>query len=121
MSEPVIHDAQITPAHVLEAVTQLREDVLPRLDALEGGQEEIKQTIASAGLNGHTPLLKEFLDQYGATAVRRQAWRTVRQEVRGWLRPLAPGKRWIGYLLVGSLGAVGWQLTQDLLPLIPHK
>ena len=101
MSDEIQLDAQITPAHVLAV---LKEQVIPRLVELEA-------TVKEAGLNGHTPLLKAFLEQYAATYVSRQAWQTVRGDILHRLRFLAPGKHWLGLLLAGALGALGWELV----------
>lgn len=101
MPEEIPHDVQITPAHVYELV---RDKVIPRLDELEG-------TIKEAGLNGHTPYLKAFLEQYAATYVSRQAWATVRSDLKHRLRFLAPGKHWLGVFFGAILGAVAWRAT----------
>lgn len=95
------HDAQVTPAHVLE---YMQTEVTPRLDKLE-------YTVKEAGLNGHTPYLKAFLEQYAATYVSRQAWMTVRSDIKHRLRFLAPSKHWLTILFGSIVGALGWQLV----------
>lgn len=112
MPDEIQHEAQVTPAHVLQAVADFKNEVLPRLDALE-------RKVDNAGLNGSTPLLKAFLEQYGATYVRRQAWQTVRSDLKHRLRFLAPGKHWITVLFSAVLGGVGWQIASGHFGL-PH-
>lgn len=102
MPEPEVNlDAQVTPAHVYELV---KEQVIPRLDKLE-------RTVKDSGLNGHTPLLKSFLEQYAATYTSRQAWQTVRSDLRHKLRWLSPSKHWLTVLFGSILGAIGWQIV----------
>jgi len=86
----------------------LNEQVIPRLDRLEG-------IVGESGLNGHTELLKKFLDEYAAGQTRAQAWGVVGADLGRRLKFLAPSRRWIGYLLIGALGAIGWQLTDTFL------
>ena len=90
----------------------LRTDVLPRLDSLEG-------IVREAGLNGSTPLLKQFLEEYGQQHLREQAWQTVRSDLTrrfGWLR--SP-RSWIKATFYAVLGGIGWQLAAGHLPHIP--
>ena len=101
MPDEIPHDQQITPAHVLEV---LNDQVIPRLDKLE-------TTVKESGLNGHTPYLKAFLEQYAATYTSRQAWQTVRSDIKHRLRFLAPSKHWLTVLLGSIVGAIGWQLV----------
>ena len=101
---PVIHDAQITPAHVLDVLNQ---QIIPRLDRLEN-------TVKESGLNGHTPYLKAFLEQYAGTYATRQAWITVRSDLKHRMSWLAPSKRWLAILFGSILGAIGWQLVSHL-------
>jgi|ERR1051326_180512 hypothetical protein len=101
---PIQLDAQITPGHVLEVI---QKEVLPRLDRLEA-------TVKESGLNGYSPYLKAFLEQYAATYSSRQAWLTVRSDIKHRLRWLAPGKRWLSILIAAMIGAVGWDLVGHL-------
>jgi hypothetical protein len=109
MTEEIQHDAQVTPAHVLAF---MKEEVVPRLDKLE-------DTVKEAGLNGHTPYLKAFLEQYAATYVSRQAWATVRSDLKHRLRFLAPGRHWLTVLISAIIGGIGWQIASGKVPL-PH-
>lgn len=117
LPEEIPHQVQITPAHVLEALAKFKGEVNARFDGLAGDVAEVKDTVKEAGLNGHTPLLKAFLEQYAATYTSRQAWQTVRGDVAHRLRWLVPGKRWVALILAGALGAVGWQLGASALGL----
>ena len=108
MPDEVDHSAQITPAHVFDLVTT---QVIPRLDALEA-------TVKESGLNGHTPYLKAFLEQYAATYVQRQAWQTVRADIAHRFRFLSQPKSWLKALFYAVLGGLGWKLVSGLN--IPH-
>lgn len=112
MPEPaeIPHDAQITPAHVLEYMQQ---QVTPRLDKLE-------ETVKESGLNGYSPYLKAFLEQYSATYIKRQAWLTVGSDVKHRLKWLAPGKHWLTVLFSAILGGLGWQIASGHLPIRFH-
>ena len=109
MPDEIPHDAQITPAHVLDVI---KNDVIPRLDQLE-------RMAKDAGIwNGEAHLLKAFLVQYGATYQSRQAWQTVRSDLKHRLRFLAPGKHWLTVLFGAIVGGFGWQLASGHFP--PH-
>lgn len=112
-------EAQATNAHVLKAVAEFKTEVNGRFDTLEGKVDELEQTVTKAGLNGHTPLLKKFLEEYSETATARQAWRTVQGDLKHRLRFLAPGKHWLTVLLGAIIGGIGWQIASGHLPL-PH-
>lgn len=109
------HDAQVTPAHVLEVI---QTGVIPRLDTLEGRFDGLEGTIREAGLNGHTPLLKAFLEQYAGTYQTRQAWQTVRSDVAHRFRFLAQPKAWLRAIFYAVLGGLGWEIASGHLP--PH-
>ena len=49
------------------AVFLIENEVIPRLDKLEG-------TVKEAGLNGHTADLRAFLDQRAVDAANRKKW-----------------------------------------------
>lgn len=91
--------------------TLLNEEVLPRLDRLDA-------TVKEAGLNGHTSLLKKFLDEYAAGQSKEQAWATVRADVRHQLRFLASPRGWLRALFYAVLGGLGWRLVSGLT--LPH-
>lgn len=116
MPDEIPHDAQITPAHTYELV---RDQVLPEIKALKLDVEELKATVKEAGLNGHTPYLKEFLEDYAQSATSKKAWQRVRADVKHHLRFLAPGKHWLTVLLSAILGGVGWQIASGHVPM-PH-
>ena len=121
-------EAQATNAHVLQAVAEFKSEIVLRLDALEGavaelkdGQAslkadvaEVKATVDNAGLNGHTPLLKAFLEQYGATYVKRQAWLTVRSDIAHRFRWLRQPKSWLRTIFYAGLGGLGWEFVSHL-------
>jgi hypothetical protein len=113
---PVVHEAQVTAAHVYQLVS---EQVIPRLDTLEVKVDGLEGTIRDSGLNGHTPYLKEFLARYAQTTVQREAWATVKADLKHKLRFLAPGKHWLTVLLSAIIGGIGWQLASGHVPL-PH-
>ena len=98
--------AAITTAASESAQTNqtLQTDVLPRLERLENIAKD-------SGLNGHTPLLKAFLEQYGATYVRRQAYLTVRSDLAHRLRIFRQPRAWIKAFFYAVLGGLGWQMV----------
>ena len=115
--EPVILEAQVTPAHVLQVI---RDEVIPRLDSLDGSVAELQETAKDAGLNGHTPLLKAFLEQYAHTYQERQAWLTLRGAWGHRLRWLASPKAWLRAIFYASLGGIGYGLVQIHSDVLPH-
>lgn len=90
------------------AATQGVVQILGRIDRLEG-------IVKESGLNGHTDLLKAFLEQYAATYTRRQAWLTVRGDVGHRLRWLATPKGWLKVIGAAFLGGIGWALASHYL------
>jgi phosphohistidine phosphatase SixA len=109
---PVIHEAQVTAAHVYTLVS---DQVIPRLDKIEN-------TIKESGLNGHTPLLKDFLEGYASTYMKKQAWETVVADLKHRVRFLQPGKHWLTVLFSAILGGIGWQVAGGhfSFPHLPH-
>jgi hypothetical protein len=103
-----IQVTQVTPAHVVELI---RDQVIPRLDRLE-------RTVKDSGLNGHTPYLKAFLEQYAANSTSRQAWDTVRQDISYRFRFLSSPRAWIKALFYASIGGLGWKLVSGAS--LPH-
>jgi hypothetical protein len=97
----------VTNADLAASIEELGSDLRVRLDKVE-------KTVKEAGLNGHTDLLKSFLEQYAATYTQRQAWLTVRQDIAHRFRWLQPGRHWLGVLLAGILGALGWEIVSHL-------
>lgn len=86
-------------------------EILPRLDRLDA-------TVKEAGLNGHTSLLKKFLDEYAAGQSKEQAWSVVRADVRHKLRFLASPKGWLKALFYAAIGGLGWKIVSGLQ--FPH-
>ena len=111
ITPPVILDAQITPAHVIQALDAFKREVNTRLDTVEGTLADLSDTVKDSGLNGHTSLLKAFLEQYAASYSSRQAWLTVRSDIKHRLRWLAPSRHWLTILFGSIVGAIGWQLV----------
>ena len=111
MPEPelseITHETQVTPAHVYQLVRDFRDEVNTRLDRVEG-------TIRESGLNGHTPYLKAFLEQYAATYVSQQAWQTVRADIAHRLRFLSSPRAWLRVFVTGVVGAFAWQVGAQL-------
>lgn len=89
----------------------LNQEVMPRLDRLDA-------TVKEAGLNGHTSLLKKFLDEYAAGQSKQQAWAVVRADVGGRFRFLASPKGWLRALFYAAIGGLGWKLVSGLT--LPH-
>lgn len=116
--QPIDLDAQVTPAHVLDVLVQFKSEVNARFDTLTGDVAELKDTVKEAGLNGHTPYLKAFLEQYAATYTTRQAWLTVRGDIAHKLRWIATPKGWLKMLGAALIGGIGWKLASTL-PQIP--
>ena len=108
--DQIPHDQQITPAHVLEVLNQ---QVIPRLDKLE-------ETVRDSGLNGHTPYLKAFLEQYAGTYATRQAWITVKSDLKHRFRFLTQPRAWFRTIFYASLGAIGWELISTSVAHPPH-
>lgn len=85
----------------------LNQEVMPRLDRLDA-------TVKEAGLNGHTSLLKKFLDEYAAGQSKQQAWAVVRADVGGRFRFLASPKGWLKTFLTGLAGALAWETVSSI-------
>ena len=100
----IAHEVQVTPAHVLEAVAAFKREANLRFDTLEGTVNELRETVEEAGLNGHTPYLKAFLEQYAASYTTRQAWQTVRGDIAHRFRWLTSPKGWLKFLLAAAVG-----------------
>lgn len=117
---PVIHQAQVTPAHVIEALGVLKSEVNARFDTIEGKVDRLEGTVKESGLNGYSPYLKSFLEQYSATYVQRQAWLTVRADIGHRLHWLSSPKSWLKALFYAAIGGLGWKLVSGLnLPHLP--
>lgn len=104
-------EAQATNAHVLQAVADLKSEIIPRLDTLEG-------KVDAAGLNGHTELLKKFLDEYAAGQSTRQAYAKVRADIGRRFGFLSQPKSWVKALFYAVLGGLGWKLVSGFS--FPH-
>lgn len=85
----------------------LNDEVIPRLDRLDA-------TVGAAGLNGHTALLKKFLDEYAAGQTRAQAWSVVRADVGKRFGFLSQPKSWAKALLYAVLGGLGWKIASGI-------
>jgi hypothetical protein len=100
------------PKHTLDWIVDNK--VLPRLDALDEGQKRIEDKVTKAGLNGHTELLKEFLDEQAARKESRLARHRVTADFErslAWLsRPKALGTTALKTLIVGLISAYAWGL-----------
>ena len=82
----------------------LNDEVIPRLGRVE-------DLVADAGLNGHTALLKKFLDEYAAGQTRAQAWAVVRADMGQRFGFMRQPKAWIKALFYAMLGGLGWQMV----------
>lgn len=89
----------------------LNQEVMPRLDRLDA-------TVKEAGLNGHTSLLKKFLDEYAAGQSKQQAWAVVRADVGHRLHWFVRPSGWLKMLGAAIIGALGWKLVSGLQ--LPH-
>lgn len=86
----------------------LNEEVVPRLNRVE-------TLVGDAGLNGHTALLKKFLDEYAAGQTKQQAWTVVRADIKAKLRWLTVPKGWFKMLGAAVVGGLGWSIASHLL------
>lgn len=84
--------------------------VLPRLDHLE-------ETVKTAGLNGHSELLKAFLDREAKRIDSRRAYEKVGADVRARFGFLAVPRNWLKALFYAVLGGLGWKLVSNLPPI----
>lgn len=100
--------ASTTAAQTATAQAQGVVQILGRIDTLEG-------IVKASGLNGHSDLLKAFLEQYAATYTKRQAWVTVRGDVGHRFRWLTTPKAWLRVVFYAVLGGVGWGLASHFL------
>ena len=105
--------ASTTAAQTATAQAQGVVQILGRIDTLEG-------IVKAAGLNGHSDLLKSFLEQYAATYTRRQAWLTVRGDVSHRLRFFSSPKAWFRALLYAAIGGLGWKIVSGIPFPFPH-
>lgn len=99
--------ASTTAAETATAQAQGVVQILTRIDRLEG-------IVTASGLNGHTELLKSFLEQYAATYTQRQAWLTVRGDIGHRFRWLTTPRAWLRVLFYAILGGVGWEIASHL-------
>ena len=91
----------------------LNHEVMPRLDRLDG-------TVKEAGLNGHTALLKQFLDEYAAGQSKAQAWATVRADIGHRFHFLSSPRSWVKALFYAAIGGLGWKIVSGFqLPHLP--
>jgi hypothetical protein len=104
--------ASTTAAQTATAQAQGVVQILGRLDSLEG-------IVKASGLNGHSDLLKSFLEQYAATYTQRQAWITVRGDIGHRLHWLAVPRTWLRMLAAATIGGVGWAIANHLLLIWP--
>ena len=90
----------------------LNDEVIPRLGRLE-------VVVSESGLNGHTDLLKKFLDNYAAGQTKDQAWAVVRADLGHRFRWLRSPKSWLKAVFYAILGGLGWQIASGHPPHIP--
>lgn len=95
-----------TAADVYELVET---QVVPRLDRLE-------DTVKTAGLNGHSELLKAFLDREAKRIDSRKAYEKVGHDLRTRFRFLAVPRNWLKALFYAALGGLGWKIVSSLPP-----
>lgn len=89
-------------------------EVLPRLDRID-------ETVKAAGLNGHTSLLRKFLDEYAAGQSLDQAKSQVWAHYAARFHFLSQPKSWLKALFYAAIGGLGWKLVSGLtLPHFPH-
>ncbi len=118
--EPIDIEAQVTPAHVLQALAEFREEIKQRLDRdrIEDDRrfDKIETTIKDSGLNGHTPYLKALLEQYAATYASRQAWITVKGDIAHRFRWLSSPRAWLRFLAAAAVGGAftGWAANSGI-------
>lgn len=86
---------------------KIDDEIVPRLDHLD-------TQIKEAGLNGHTALLRQFLDDYAAGQSKEQAWRVVRADLARRFTWLASPKGWVRALFYAVLGGLGWKLVSGI-------
>jgi hypothetical protein len=100
-------EAATIAAQTATAATQGVVQILGRVDHLE-------RVVTEAGLNGHTDLLKSFLEQYAATYTQRQAWQTVKSDIGHRLHWLSSPKAWVKAFFYAGLGGLGWKLVSGI-------
>jgi hypothetical protein len=117
---PVVHEAQVTAAHVYTLVS---DQVIPRLIAVEEKSDKSYQILKSAGiLNGKGDELIQLVQDWRTDQARENAWSVVRADLKHRVRFLQPGKHWLTVLLSAILGGIGWQVAGGhfSFPHLPH-
>lgn len=111
----------VTLTQIQAELRGFRAEVNTRLDTFEGTLNDHTEILGEhtkelhdLGLNGLTPYVKPFFEQYAASLSRRQAWITVRQDVGLKLRWLASPATWLKTLGVAFLGGLGFTLADRI-------
>ena len=99
---------RITNADLAASITDLGSKLGVRLDKLEA-------VVKDSGLNGYSPYLKKFLQDYADTSVQKQAWLTVQSDLAHRLRWVTTPKAWLRVVFYAVLGGVGWGLASHFL------
>ena len=100
---------RVTNADLAAEIKGLGVRVDARLDKLE-------VTVMTAGLNGHTELLKSFLDREAKRIDSKAAYSAVGRDLKAKLGFLVVPKNWLRALFYAALGGLGWKLVSNLPP-----
>ena len=93
-----------TAGDVYELVEKV---VIPRLDRLD-------ETVKTAGLNGHSELLKAFLDREAKRIDSRRAYEKVGGDIKRRFGFLAVPRNWLKALFYAALGGLGWKIVSGV-------
>ena len=102
----------VTNADLANQIAGLGTEMGKRLDKLE-------ETVKTAGLNGHSELLKAFLDREARRIDSRTAYAKVGSDIRSRFRFLAQPRAILKALFYAVLGGLGWKIASALPPLPP--
>lgn len=98
-----------------EALFALINDrVLPEIAAVK---QEVAELKKETGLNGHTVLLKAFLDREAKRIDSRKSYANVGADIRSRLSFLAVPRSWLRALFYAAIGGLGWKLVSQLPPI----
>lgn len=95
-----------------DVYTLVETEVIPRLDGLE-------KTVKTAGLNGHSELLKAFLDREAKRIDSRKAYEKVGGDIKRRFGFLAVPRNWGRAVFYALIGGIGWKLASALPSLPP--
>ena len=79
--------------------------------------EDFRKTVKTAGLNGHSELLKAFLDREAKRIDSRKAYEKVGGDIKRRFGFLAVPRNWLKALFYAAVAGLGFKIVSALPPI----